>query len=120
MQPFAEHQINPAQLPFGSGFEARAVSPTRAMGAYAVLWCDPQATFKSLSRRFAQHPGSITSDLVPPKDVLASAAFVKQPFAASSIARFGVCVNGAGEYPDKLRDAAHPIELLYYQGWRHV
>ena len=43
--------------------------------------------------------------------------FVKQRFAASSISRFGVCVHGAGEYPDKLRDAAHPIELLYYQGW---
>ena len=52
--------------------------------------------------------------------MLASVAFVKQPFAASSITRFGVCVNGSGEYPDKLRDAAHRIELLYYQGWRHV
>jgi DNA processing protein len=27
------------------------------------------------------------------------------------------CVHGAGEYPEKLRDAAHPVELIYYQGW---
>ncbi|EKN6297734.1 DNA-processing protein DprA, partial [Yersinia enterocolitica] len=30
---------------------------------------------------------------------------------------FGVRVHGAGEYPEKLRDARHPIEVLYYQGW---
>jgi DNA processing protein len=29
---------------------------------------------------------------------------------------FGVRVHRAGEYPAKLRDAAHPIELLYFQG----
>jgi DNA processing protein len=28
-----------------------------------------------------------------------------------------VRVHGAGDYPQKLRDAAHPVELLYYQGW---
>jgi DNA processing protein len=33
------------------------------------------------------------------------------------VTRYGVRVHGAGEYPQKLRDAAHPIELLYYQGW---
>ena len=117
VQPSPEHQIDPPQLPLDSGFEARAVSPYREMGAYEVLWCDPQATFKSLSKRFAQHPGSVPSDFVPREDAIASATFVKQRFAASSISRFGVCVHGAGEYPDKLRDAAHPIELLYYQGW---
>ena len=26
-------------------------------------------------------------------------------------------VHGAGEYPTQLRDAAHPVALLYYQGW---
>ena len=29
---------------------------------------------------------------------------------------FGVRVHGAVEYPQKLRDAKHPIELLYYRG----
>ena len=33
------------------------------------------------------------------------------------MARFGVRVHGAGEYPRKLRDAAHPLELLYFEGW---
>ncbi|MCY4230924.1 MAG: DNA-processing protein DprA [Alphaproteobacteria bacterium] len=26
-------------------------------------------------------------------------------------------VHGAGEYPERLRDAAHPVGLLYDQGW---
>jgi len=26
-------------------------------------------------------------------------------------------LHGAEDYPDRLRDAAHPVELLYYRGW---
>jgi hypothetical protein len=37
--------------------------------------------------------------------------------AKAKVARFGVRVFGAGEYPGKLRDADHPIALLYYRGW---
>ena len=104
-------------LPFGAGFEARAVSPFREMGAYEVLWSDPGATFRSLSKRFAEQPGSIPSDFVSLADAEECAAFVQQRFAEAQISHFGVRVHGAGEYPEKLRDAAHPIELLYYQGW---
>ena len=97
-------------------FEARAVSPFREMGAYEVLWSDRQTTFRSLSERFRRHPGSVPSDFVPHEDAYTCAAFVKQRLEAADI-RFGVCVHGAGEYPEKLQDAAHPIELVYYQGW---
>jgi DNA processing protein len=34
----------------------------------------------------------------------------------AGIQHFGVRVHGAGDYPPKLRDAVHPIELLYFQG----
>jgi DNA processing protein len=33
------------------------------------------------------------------------------------VRRYGIRLHGAGEYPEKLRDAEHPIELLYYQGY---
>jgi DNA processing protein len=36
---------------------------------------------------------------------------------AGGAARIGVRIHGAGEYPAKLRDAKHPVELLYFQGW---
>ena len=117
VQPTTEPRTNLPRLPLESDFEARAVSPYREMGAYEVLWSDPQATFKSLSKRFAQYPGSVPSDFVPREDAVACAAFVRQRLAAASIFRFGVSVHGTGEYPEGLRDAIHPIELLYYQGW---
>ena len=34
----------------------------------------------------------------------------------TSLGAFGVRVHGAGEYPERLRDAKHPVELLYFQG----
>ena len=98
-------------------FESRAVSPFHEMGAYEALWSEPDTTFKSLSERFARRPGSVPSDFVPRAEAHACAVFVKRRFEEAEVARFGVRVHGAGEYPEKLRDAAHPVELLYYQGW---
>ena len=95
-----------------AGFEARAVSPFREMGAYEALWSDRRTTFKSLSEQFARYPGSVPSDFVPRQEAYTCAAFVKQRFETAAITRFGICVHGAGEYPEKLQDAAHPIALL--------
>lgn len=106
------------ELTLGStDFESRAISPLRELGAYEALWDEPKTTFKTLSEKFAAHPGAVPSDFVAPAKAQECAAFVQQKFRDAEIARFGVRVHGAGDYPEKLRDAAHPIELLYYQGW---
>jgi DNA processing protein len=34
----------------------------------------------------------------------------------AGVHQFGVRINHAGDYPVKLRDARHPVELLYYRG----
>ena len=83
------------------------------MGAYEALWSHPNTTFKSLSQRFALHPDSVPSDFFPPVEANSCAVFVKQRCEQASIERIGVRVHGAGEYPGKLRDAAHAIDLLY-------
>lgn len=98
-------------------FEDRAVSPLHELGAYEALWSGNKATFKSISEKFAARPGAVPSDFVPPSKAKECAGFVQSRFREADIGRFGVRVHGAGEYPEKLRDAAHPIELLYYQGW---
>jgi DNA processing protein len=98
-------------------FEARAISPLEELGAYEALWDEPKTTFKTLSDKFAARPGAVPSDFVPPAKARECAAFVQEKFQQAEITRFGVRVHGAGDYPEKLRDAAHPIELLYYQGW---
>ena len=98
-------------------FEARAVSPLRELGAYEALWEEPEATFKRLSERFAAHPGAVPSDFVSESRAEECAAFVLRRFEQAEVGRVGVRVHGAGDYPEQLRDAAHPVELLYYQGW---
>ena len=98
-------------------FEARAVSPFREMGAYEALWSERETTFKSLYERFSERPGSVPSDFISPTEAHECARFVKRRFEEAGVAGFGVRVHGAGEYPEKLRDAAHPLALLYYQGW---
>jgi DNA processing protein len=98
-------------------FETRAVSPLMELGAYEALWDEEEATFRRLSERFAAEPGALPSDFVPKGQALEYATQVRRRFHEAEITRFGVRVHGAGEYPAKLRDAAYPIELLYYQGW---
>lgn len=98
-------------------FESRAISPLRELGAYEAMWDHPDASFKTLSEKFAARPGAVPSDFVSPTRAQEYAAFVQQRFREADVVRFGVRVHGAGEYPEKLRDAAHPVELIYYQGW---
>jgi DNA processing protein len=98
-------------------FEARAVSPLKEMGAYEALWDEQGATFKTISEKFSAKPGALPSDFVAPSKANEYAAFVLKRFQDAVIKRFGVRVHGAGEYPEKLRDAAYPVEFLYYQGW---
>jgi DNA processing protein len=99
------------------GFEERAISPLKELGAYEVLWEDRRTTFKTLSEKFAKHPGAVPSEFVPEKRALTYGRFVLEHFHKAGVHRFGVRVHGAGEYPERLRDAQHPVELLYYQGW---
>jgi DNA processing protein len=106
------------ELPLESrGFESLAMSPLLELGAYEAMWDNPGVSFKTISEKFAARPGSRPSDFVPAKKAGEYADFVRERFKAAHIDRFGVRVHGAGEYPEKLRDAAHPVELIYYQGW---
>jgi DNA processing protein len=98
-------------------FEARAISPLRELGAYEALWEEPDASFKTISEKFAARPGAVPSDFVPPRRAEECAHFVQERFREAHVNRYGVRVHGAGEYPEKLRDAVHPVELIYYQGW---
>jgi DNA processing protein len=101
----------------GQDFASRAISPLRELGAYEALWNKPETTFKTLSEKFAARPDALPSDFVPETKAREYAEFVRRRFHEADVKRYGVRVHGAGEYPQKLRDAAHPIELLYYQGW---
>lgn len=100
-----------------NGDDRRTISPYRELGAYESLWQNAKATFKSIAEKFAERPGSVPSDFVPAGEAARNAESVYEKLMASSITKFGVRVHGAAEYPAKLRDARHPVELLYFQGW---
>ena len=110
---------NERQLPFGQGecLFARAVSPFQEMGAYEAIWAEQRVTFKTIAQRFAEDPGRMPSDLVDKRKAFEYANLIWEQFREANVGRFGVRVNGAAEYPAKLRDAAYPVQLLYYAGW---
>jgi DNA processing protein len=88
----------------------------RELGAYETLWMQPKASFKSVATIFREHEEALPSDLVPSRDAEQMAAKVVGHLRERGVRFFGVRVHRAGEYPAKLRDAAHPVELLYFQG----
>lgn len=104
---FAFDDVGPAVAP---------ISPRREMGAYEALWLEKGATFKSLADRFAKDPSALPSDFVARAAADQHAADVLALLKKAGVHQFGVRINHAGDYPPKLRDARHPIELLYYRG----
>src|SRR5215467_1322621 len=93
-----------------------SISPRREMGAYEALWLEKGASFKAIAERFAADPTALPSDFVSPARADECATEVMWILKNDGVDRFGVRVNHAGDYPNRLRDARHPIELLYYQG----
>jgi DNA processing protein len=112
--------VPPARLftarPDGDGPAVSPISPLRELGAYEALWLRDGASFKTIADRFAEDPTAMPSDFVEPSEADRCAREVLQKLKTAGVHRFGVRVNHAGDYPQRLRDARHPIELLYYQG----
>lgn len=92
------------------------ISPGREMGAYEALWLEDRATFKTIADRFKSDPTALPSDFVEPAKAAAAAEEAFSLLRSKGVKKFGVRVNHAGDYPLKLRDARHPVELLYFQG----
>jgi DNA processing protein len=94
-----------------------AISPLLEMGAYEALWADKTASFKTIADKFRARPDALPSEFVMPAIAEDFGKRAVSILNEAGVTRFGVRINGAGEYPKKLRDADHPVELLYYQGW---
>jgi DNA processing protein len=97
-------------------FAERAISPKRELGAYEAMWASQDMWFTEMAETFRTHPGAVPSDFVSKSDCEKYARLALGAIRDAGIKHFGVRVNGAGEYPQRLRDADHPVELLYFQG----
>jgi DNA processing protein len=94
-----------------------SISPWREMGAYEALWTKGGASFKTIADRFRAKPAAIPSDFVQRSVADRCAEEALKILRQANIRHFGIRVHGAGEYPERLRQAEHPVELLYFQGW---
>lgn len=96
---------------------ARPISPYREFGAYEALWTEKPASFKWIAEKFSEHPGSLPSDFIPEIEAMKYAQTARDILSDAGVDHFGVIIHGATEYPEKLRSAEYPIELVYFQGW---
>lgn len=101
---------------FEEGPELAAISPLQEMGAYEALWLEEGTTFKRIAERFRGDPEALPSDFVSPGETHQRAYETLARLKLDRVDQFGIRIHHAGDYPAKLRDARHPIELLYYQG----
>lgn len=102
-------------------FAAAPISPLREAAAYESLWLGDGAWFKRIADLFRENPGALPSELVPSSVVDETLKELKKFVGKELLESMGVRVHGSGEYPDRLRDADHPVEILYYQGsWELV
>jgi DNA processing protein len=93
------------------------ISPRRELGAYEALWLEQGATFKTIADKFAKDPTALPSDFVTPSKADECAREAIGILNKSGVKHFGVRIHHAGDYPLQLRDARHPVELLYFQGF---
>ena len=66
---------------------------------------------------FSAEPGAVPSWFVSEQKAKEYAWLAHKRLIEFGAAGYGIRIHGAGDYPDRLRDADHPIELLYFQGW---
>lgn len=106
---------------FADLFESPPITLQNEMCAYESLWMGQGAWFANLAELFRTNPGALPSELVPDEEVSRTRAMLIELLGEERLRTIGIRVNGAGEYPKKLRDADHPVEVLYYEGnWELV
>lgn len=94
----------------------RPIDAALEIGAYEALWAMHGTTFKSIADLFLTNEGARPSDFVSEDVARTAADRVIRKFREQLHARFDIRLHGEAEYPDRLRDATHPVELIYFQG----
>ena len=93
-----------------------SVSPLYELGAYEALWDRAKSSFKAIAEMFRGHPGAVPSDFVDGDIIRRYIDEALTILRGAGVERFGVRVHGDSEYPERLRDAVHPVEFIYYRG----
>lgn len=98
-----------------------AISPYAEMLAYETLWALQGVSLKTIAEWVKKHP-VVPSKLLRAKEsevLFSEVAGIRDQVAAflqTIKDPFSICVHGTYQYPKRLRDARHPLELFYYKG----
>jgi len=88
----------------------------REITAYEYLWIQEGASFKTIAELFRRHPNSTPSDLVGDQLIKQMIPDIQKRLDCLNLPNFGVKINKITDYPERLKDARNPIELLYFIG----
>lgn len=103
--------------PVGNEFVSDFISPFREMAAYEALWSQRDISFKKLSDLFAKNPNKLPSSFVDDTLIDEYAELIRDKiFSSSSVIKTNLMINSTLDYPEKLRDAQEPVEILYFSG----
>lgn len=95
----------------------RAISPLQELLAYEALWDRPDSSFRSLAQELQDYPARLASTLID-SEMIDQYKMQLLPII-KDLPHFGIRIYGDGEFPERLKDARHPINILYYQGdWK--
>jgi len=92
------------------------ISPFKEMAAYEALWTNSDLTFKKISELFSSKKASRPSELIDEHFVTIATKKLKNILGQKDAIKPGVLISGTFDYPEQLRDAKHPIEMLYFSG----
>lgn len=94
-----------------------SISPFREIVAYEALWLQQKASFKTLSNLFKTNPGRLPSEFISSEVYSELYPKVKELILNNKMDyKTNILINTTYDYPEKLRQAAEPVELLYYSG----
>jgi DNA processing protein len=97
-----------------SSLPLRAFRPSLEIGGYEALWQRSEMTFKRVADLFRSSPGQTPAEIMGDERSEETYEEVKQFLPRESL--FGIRIHGDPLYPARLRDAIHPVELLYFTG----
>jgi DNA processing protein len=116
MSPDLFSQAAPA-----ADFPNRAICAQRELGAYEALWARQDIGVETIAAAFSANPGALPSDFASEAQIEKYSRVALAAIRHAGIQEFGMRVHGTPGYPPRLRDADHPVGLLYFQGnWELV
>lgn len=98
-------------------FSTEVISPVQEIASYEALWTR-YTTFSQLAKLFRQVDHALPSSVASSEGITTNEvdAVKDQIGGLLPFTHYGALFYKDFEYPEKLRDAAHPVEVLYYRG----